>query len=711
VIAVRCIGVRKRVLPSILLGSAVAAACIGCFLLRERDPFSWMSLLEYKLYDQQMNWVLAPSNGASSVVFADISQTGIDEYHRETEGEVSWPWQRQLYGDLLIASAKARVVAFDLLFEGRSARGPEDDRAFAAALKGHGRAVLASMHRDDIPSPGSEEKLAAHSIRVYGTEYLDKTERAESLPPPISPIAEACAGVGYVNIPLDRDGTVRRYPTVARIGERYLPSLGLRALMLSEGVRQVTIHPGRIMQVGQYKFPVDSAGNLVLHYYGGRYTLPKLSAKTMIHSGYVISQERGRTPPVLPEDLADKFVIVGTTAPGLMDHFVTPTDDLFFGPEIHATAIANMLSYGAVRPSDALLTAGSIVLFSWAGALLFLRRRVLFSVPCLVGLVAALGGLSFRALKCDYWLETWPPLMALLITYSASQVYNYLTEGRTRRKIENTFKKYVAPKVVEALIDDPSLVDSLGRRMRLTIMFLDFEGFTRLSERMDPHALLELLNEYHRAGVAEIFDTGGTLDKYMGDGIMAYWGAPQGVEDQAFRACQAALAIQKRLRALQRDAESLKARIGINTGECIWGNVGRGDHQNISIIGDEVNLTSRLEGANKAFGTHIMISESTLRECGDRLVAREIGPIRVVGKQRAIRTYELLGMKTEIASGLSDAFREGWERFYARDFAAAEEIFRRFDDRLSRICADRCRELREKPPPESWEFVIDLENK
>jgi adenylate cyclase len=708
----------KRWGAPLLLG----AACALLFGLWHRfdDALGGMLRIgELKTYDLRMKSLFPSDQATRDVIFIEQSQNSLDNYQ---EQGVGWPWPRVFYGMMLRSCPKAKLVLYDYIFDSMDPQG--SDQEFASDINRHGKVILAFFHNESRQaSPPMKELSKGYQIRVHGSSLLRGVPRATYFNFPYKTLRESSTELGSVLAQIDSDGMLRRAPLLIESEGVYFPSLSLRALLRIKGVKEVTILPGLRMRVADLEFPIDEAGRLLLRYYGPQKTFKTISIERLIQTGYGVTEGDIYWPwisaavpslKVDPRIFEGKILVVGTTAAGLMDHFPTPMDEYFPGAEAHATAVANMLNYGMMTPPQAGLTLLLVIFSSMIGALVFVHTRIQFALIFFAGMIGALILAAVVEFNQNRWLEVFPPLLTTVVVFSSSQVYNYLTEGRKRHLVTNTFKRYVAPAVVNELLKNPELVNMMGSRKRLTILFLDFEGFTKLSEKMDPKDLMELLNQYHREGVAEIFATEGTFDKFVGDAIVAYWGAPIDQLDQAVRACRTAVGIQKRLKRLHEEAKDgklFRARIGLNTGECIWGNVGQGILQNISIIGDEVNLTSRLEGANKLFGTQIMISESTYLEAKDRLVVREIGPIRVVGKVRPVRVYELIGIKGEVDEAATEAFADAWKKFYARDFLGALAIFSSFDDKLAKKCSDECKKLIERPPGEAWEFVIDVESK
>jgi adenylate cyclase len=300
-------------------------------------------------------------------------------------------------------------------------------------------------------------------------------------------------------------------------------------------------------------------------------------------------------------------------------------------------------------------------------------------------------------------------------------VYHYVTEERERKKLKGAFEHYVAPEVVNEIVKHPEKLNLGGERRVLTVLFSDLRGFTAISERIGSHALVELLNEYFTAMTDMVLQHRGTLDKYIGDSIMAFYGAPIEQEDHPVRACYTALDMVKHLKNLQdgwsaRNLPQLSMRIGIHTGEMIVGNIGSTTRFNYTVMGDAVNLASRLEGLNKAYGTEILIGESTAQLVEQSVLLREIDTVQVVGKEQGVHIYEPLARAgTSLAPKQEKAFSSyaaGLEAYRDRRWAEALELFKEAltlwpEDGPSRTMADRCQVYQKTPPPEEWEGVFE----
>jgi adenylate cyclase len=338
------------------------------------------------------------------------------------------------------------------------------------------------------------------------------------------------------------------------------------------------------------------------------------------------------------------------------------------------------------------------------------------------GLLAAYAGVSVAVFSNHWIVELVVPVMAIVLSYAATSAVNFLYEGRQRRRIKRDFQSYVSPRVVEKILANPDALSLKGERKMLTMFFMDFAGFTSMSELLDPLELVALISEYHNEAAEEIFTTEGTIDKYMGDAIMAFWNDPIEQEDHPLRACTTAVNAQKRLRQMaikmkERGLPEMRARIGINTGVATVGNMGAKHQVGYTVIGDEVNLASRLEGVNKEFGTEIIISEGTCTPAREKIEVRELALIKVKGKKVPVRIFELMGLKGEVPPERLERarrFEEAFAEFRARRFDGARERFRSLSqqgDKASAIYAEVCERYRTDPPPADWDGSYQMEHK
>jgi adenylate cyclase len=449
----------------------------------------------------------------------------------------------------------------------------------------------------------------------------------------------------------------------------------------------------------------------------------------------------------------DKVVLLGTGFHE-QDRFRTPFYSFrpegggepygwMYGVEVHANALQNMLDGEYVRPMGGL---GRALLMLLAAAI---TGGVAFRAGAGVGAAAAAGvalgtivvawwswagvvyipGAELFTLGARFrWIPVGAPILAGVLSYVGSVAYVAVVEGRDKRRIKGAFAKYVSPDVVDEIAEDPAALRLGGQKRPLTILFSDLSGFTTLSEKMDPEDLVTLLNEYLDDMTQVVLDEGGTLDKYIGDAVMAFWNAPKSYPDHADRAMRTAITMQHHMAALNRRwggasmaHGELKARIGIHTGEVVVGNLGGEGRFSYSAIGDAVNLAARLEPANKTYDTCTMVSEATLAAgTASRFRVRELDTVAVKGKSEPAKVYELLELagvplppgKDEALRryelGMAEYKRHRWEAAQAH-FEAALESFG--EDGPSRLYVQRCRENIEDPPPADWDFVVRRQEK
>ena len=540
---------------------------------------------------------------------------------------------------------------------------------------------------------------------------------------PIPVLRQAAAGLGEVRFIPDADGVARRVAPCTAVGPEILPSFGLAPLFAGSGHRAV-LEPGHL-RLGQRTWPLDEHGDLVLRFPGRWRDYSPTSLIDLITSNVALSE--GRPPAVDPNRFRDKVVVIGSTAQGLLDLRKTPLEAQTPGFYISAAAYAagatgrvyderwRTLVFWPLAVLLALLGA------CW-GAQPFARGALAAGLTLAAWWAAALGLFFGAALRSDVVT----PSAALLVAYGLSLALSYRREQQQKRFIQGAFSR-------DPLAFHPDRVDARSQaahRRRgdrgADRLLLDLAGFTSVSERLGPQALVSVLNLYLGEMVDTIVeDQQGYVDKFIGDAVMAFWGAPLPDPEHALRACLAALRNQERLQALQGElrARGLEAplgmRIGIHTGPAVVGMMGSPKKLNYTIIGDTVNLASRLEGVNKQFGTRILISEETWQRVQGRVVARELDRIRVKGKTQPTRIYELVGLPGRVAADRAQclqAFAQGSAKYFARDFSGAVAHFTAAlaacpDDQPAQILLARCRQYVQQPPPPDWDGVTTLTSK
>jgi adenylate cyclase len=672
-----------------------------------------LRLLELKTRDLRMRATIPGPRTHPEVALLMITDESLEWLERE--GGRAWPWPRDVLAELFKAASLggARGILFDLFtLVDRDVFGMEP--VLAEAMKAAPPAFLATPFAERR-SPtaesreGLEDLLKRFEIRADLDGSVSPPESAASVLLPRPEIAAVAAGICDVSTPRDVDGVIRRYRLFTRFRGRVYPSMALAALLIREGVREIRVRDG-ILQVGTFSVPVERDGSVAVRFYGPTEAL----AASPVIGGMWDIEEKGATSQFTPSRLKDRFVIVGTTAAALFDFRVTPVSETMPGSEIHATVLRNLLEGRRLRELPAAASAAILVGVSLLAALGARLLSVLAGAGAAVLLFLGLVAGATAAFGAGRIADLVAPAGALLLSYAATSALNYLTEGRQRARVKREFQRYLSPRVVEKILKQPDALHLEGERKTLTVFFMDFAGFTAMSEMLDPAELVKLISEYHHEAAEEIFRTEGTVDKYIGDAIMAFWNDPIEQPDHAWRACDSAIGAQKRLvemarKMRERGLPEMSARIGINTGIATVGNMGAKGQVNYTVIGDEVNLASRLEGVNKEFGTDIIASEASWLPARDRVEARELALIKVKGKKLPVRIFELLGLKGEVEAGRLERarrFEAALGTLRARRFEEARSAFEALGaegDAPSRTYAGICAAWMEDPPPADWD--------
>jgi adenylate cyclase len=693
---------RPKALRGLAVGLAVFALTFLLGLLNVFQPLEWKS------WDARLQLLADPSRADADIVLLAIDQSSLDVY--EKKQGLGWPWPRQIYAGVLdfLKAGGAKAVFFDLILSEASTYGIDDDRLFAEAMARAGNVFLpVFLSADEREQDEGETRLLEKSGMDRSRIPGPAVHALKSVSLPVDVLAAAAVKMGNVQFVPDGDSVYRRLPLVFRYGDWLLPALPLAvADFISDGV-------------DLRKIPLDRSGNMILRYFGPSGTYKTYSIGAIINSQARI--EDGLEPQVQPREFAGKTVIVGTTAAGLLDFRPTPFGGYYPGMEILATAIDNIVHRGAIREVPAAVTWVSVLFFALLagmGTSMLKKTGHLAALGLSLPILAAAG--SLLAARTGVWVEFVAPAFAALSAFIVAALLSYGVEGRQRRFIKNAFRFYLSPQVIERVLDNPSLLRLGGERREITAFFSDVAGFTSISEGLSPEDLVGLLNAYLSEMTDIILDLGGTLDKYEGDAIIAFWNAPLDLPDHALRACRAALRCQRRLAERREDfrvryGHEVRMRIGVNSGPAVVGNMGSERRFDYTAMGDTMNLASRLEGAGKVYGVSTLVGEETERRVRDEILAREVDVIRVVGKKQPIRVFELLGEKGTVpAEELEKAARFGraLETYRAQRFSEAAAMFEVIaGDPVAAVYAGRARQSAASPPPGDWDGVFELGNK
>jgi adenylate cyclase len=652
----------RRSLLGLAAGAIVALLLVG---LRPTDP---AQSLELKTLDWRFRTLHDPARADTNVVIVDVDNLSLDVL-RPSLGR--YPWARSAWVKVVqyLAVGGARAIAFDFTFPDPDLAHPDSDAAFAAAERAAGQVVQTLTFQQVLDTAEVRRQARFREDSVAMRELRARGYDVRGFPPgsdyqvviaPYRALLEGARALGVINFTPDPvDGTARRVPLLYRFRGRAYPAFGLAVAMVADSARfdgPLAWRPDAL-QLGRVLVPLDQ-GRMLLNW-RGPYRDPQRRDHPETYRIYPIAQiihsydlaATGETPEVPLAAFRHKVVFIGSSGAGLFDARANPFGPNDPGVVIHATAADNLLTGDFLRrASPAANLAATVLAALLAGIAASFISSVWWSVAAGVGLAAAYLGLTLLLFGGErIWLDAAVPTLAILLTFTGGMAVNYFTEGRHKRQIREMFSKYVAPEYVAQLAEDPSSIGLGGRRAELTILFSDIRGFTSISEKLEPHEVIEFLNEYLSEMAAIVKQAGGTLDKFIGDAVMAFWGEPVHHPDHADRAADCALAMQAATaklaaRWVAEGKPDLRIGVGINTADVVVGNIGSVEHKlDYTAIGDGVNLASRLESANKEFHTGIIVSEFTLAKLGDRFAVRALGDVKVKGKERPVAIYELLG--------------------------------------------------------------------
>jgi adenylate cyclase len=677
----------------------------------------WLDNWEARTWDWRVRLLAKSGRATEKIHLILLDQNSLD--WGSQENGLPWPWPREIYSAVISFCKRSgvKVLVFDVLYTEPSKYGVDDDRSFGAAIadfSGFVGSVFVSQ------TMGIERKWASSvpepRFRIVGLEkWLAETGAGGiAFPRAAFPVPEIAAGASVlanVHLDPDPDGVYRRVKIFSVFDGKILPSLGLGAYLAASPDASLNIVPGAFL-IGDRRVSIDGEGSAILNFRGPSGTHRAYSAASIIQSELRI---RNGEPPTIKDTEAfrDSYVFFGMSAPGLFDLRPAPVSGVYPGVEIHATMLDNLLSNDFIRAVPvSILAALTLLMALMAGVGTSYVSGIFKSVMVYAASIIMPVAVCLFAYTRGFWLPLIVQEVGVTITlFSAGLIY-YSTEGRQKLFIKNAFKQYLSPAVIEELIQHPERLKLGGERRELSIFFSDLEGFTSISEGLEPEALTALLNEYLTAMTDIIQEEGGTVDKYEGDAIIAFWNAPLQQADHAGHSVRAAMRCQAKLAEMrpsvrERIGRDLRMRIGINSGPAVVGNLGSHTRFDYSMLGDAVNLAARLEGINKQFGTYTIISEATLERMEEAFPVRELSRVAVVGRKDPVRIYEPI-FPEEFAVREKDLalFAEGLAAFYRGQFAAAEMIFAGFKDRdpVAAAYAGKCRSLLDHPP-EDWDGV------
>lgn len=746
-------------LNSLALSIALAVLLITVYIL----GVEYLEVMELKARDLrfQLRGVIKPG---PEVVLAVVDEKSIDELGR-------WPWPRSRIAEVIRALDKggAKVIGFDIVFaepeindsqklitrleEEIKVQGVKN-KSFSRLLEKEKKLadndfILAQtisetdtpvilgyflrVTKDRTVAHITEEQVQAQIDRLKNSHYtfvrlstenieLQDTEFTRAFMPVanIPLLSDRAVASGYMNTFPDIDGAVRWLPLVIQVKDRfYLPlSLQILRYYLDDVPASISVSELGVeaVKIGPYELPTDEFGRFLINFRGPTYTFPHYSMADILSGKFK------------PGTFKDKIVLAGVTAQGIYDMRVTPFETGYPGLEIHANVLDSILKKDfLISPQwSSIFDLLAILLAALALGLVLPKLSAVLGLVFAAIVLGAEAGMNYFFFTRGLWLNLIYPVIAVILIYIGVTIFRYITEEREKRKIKGAFTKHVHPSVVEEMLKNPDMLKLGGQKKVLTVLFSDIKGFTTISEQMEPDALIQLMNEYLTPMTDLVFKYDGLLDKYIGDAIMAVYGAPLEMEDHALKACRTGLEMVEKLKELrQMWAEMdpaipyIDCRIGLNTGVIVVGNMGSQDRFDYTAVGDDVNLASRLEGASNEYDTHIIIGETTYEQVKEEMLCRELDLIEVVGKTRPVRIYELLGENGRASKDqvqLTNAFRQGLRAYRGQQWDRAVKIFSQIngyypEDGPTKVFLKRVAEFKKNPPAKDWDGVYVMTTK
>jgi len=667
-------------------------------------------------------------------------------------------------GGELQTALRLSMEAFEKVEELRG----KDDASFAEAAKKYGKVVqgvnFSTQTGSDYTWPSylnkpffrTEELGFAISKFDIANDYPGQAIKVRAQFP-IEVLGSTAAAVGAFTGRTDSDGILRRTRLFTVFDGRAVPSLAVAPLLVS-GYDNAISYDAQKKRIrwGEFNIPVDEEGRTLLRFKGDPITgYSRYPLSMVLQSADYITGKTTIKPDVnnflSPETFTDAYVFVGAYAPGLFDIFPSPISPTYPGMGVHVTMLDNLLMGDFITKAPdwvaIIIIVAAVILMV---ALVLYSGRIISTVGGLALSFATIIIAGFWAFHLGWWVPMAAPFAATLLSYLTSTLYSYATEGRDKRFIKNAFSRILSPKVIDQIIADPSQLKLGGERRKMTAIFTDIQRFSSISSELQdqygedgPKVLVNLLNLYLTEMSNVVLANGGTIDKYEGDAIIGFFGAPVWMEDHAIQACRSAILMKRREiemvgSVMKSDGEFYKpltklienkairkirplyTRLGINTGDMVVGFMGTPAKMDYTIMGNAVNLAARLEGVNKQYDTHgILISEYTKDQIGDGFVVRPLSRVTVVGIPVPLRLFELLELKSDAPQSMLEmvkVWEKAFEAYENRDFEGAKKIFTEIfqkdeEDSTAKLYIDRCAKYIAAPPPKAWDGVDNLTEK
>ncbi len=719
----------KRLLPKPLVAVLLT---IGVWLA------GWFLISTPPVRNLELNYLdlLYEFRGPNDVSESPIVLVAISE-QSAFELDEKWPWPTHLYARLIrnLNRAGAKVIAIDVIFDKMDIYDPRNDTLFASALTEYGNVILAG-------------NLLSDSQRAFDQVGTIRVESKQLVQPNAMLRVANPNPWGYVEVERDRDGFLRRYGSLKTHLDQVIMPLGMEALRVALNIHRDSIRDERREIVfGPYRIPKVTPTTFMVNFSGPRSTFPEFNFSDVVDDSEFFTSSEDEDFEVNAFDdpdfgllqadvFRDKIVIVGATMPELQDFYATPyaASGNMPGYETHANAMQTILEGNAYQRvnNNYLLVISLITTFLLVYITLNISAIWAFGWMSLFMTSVFLAAyVSFT--EFGFTLEITPFLFPALFGYVGSLSYTYFAEQREKSRIRSMFGTYVSPELVTRMVESAEEPKLGGETSNITAFFSDIQGFSTFSEKLSPDKLVTLMNEYLTSMSDIILEEGGTLDKYIGDAIVAFWGAPVPMSDHAYKACRASQRMmlkQIELRSKWRNdgvwpdiVHTMQTRIGLNSGDAITGNMGSYRRFNYTMMGDTVNLAARCESGAKSYGVFTMVTDETRAGClryGDEIVFRTLDKIIVKGKTTPVTVCEVVGFRSDVSPTMLETirlFEDGLTAYWSHDWDTAIALFEsaekgeRNEYNPSMIMLGRSKAMKISPPDADWDGVYVMSTK
>lgn len=650
-----------------------------------------------------------------------------------------WPWPRSVWADVLefMTMGGAQSVAFDILFTERALlqnkSQSEHDLAFIDSTTESGIAIHAIqlLHDPSNPTPNRPlPDIFKKQFAIPSAIGLKKSENNTRYIP-FPGLYENARSIGVVEFSPDSDGVYRRTRLFRDFMEDFYPVLSVAPLIDKLGIHQVEQTPNPpLLKFGGLSVPLDRDGFYEVNFYQHFTTYSIGSVLASIAQLRQGNLEALYSDPRLlnPERFADKIVFIGTSAVGLEDMKTTPLESRWPGVFLHASITSNLLDQDFIYqvPASWVLVTIFLLAFLTMRLAIFQDAILLQTIyPLLLASLIVISGFWLQASLALNWDLT-PLLTSILMTWLMTSGYLSATEGREKRRVRNMLSQYVSPSALNMVLDNyqDQIQAEVGKEEDMTVVFSDIRSFTTLSESLSPGEVVTLLNIHLEAMTQVTFDFKGTMDKFIGDATMAFWGAPLPDPEHALHATRAMIHMTRKVdevnqELIEKGLPAIKIGVGGNTGTVILGNIGSSQKLDYTVIGDAVNLGSRLEGLTKQYGLKLLISEFTQQEIHQQIPCALIDQVKVKGKNKPVKIYlplaDLDDPDIEEAFRIAEVCQQAFDAYHAKDFNQANQIFQQLPDdpfvHFKALYDQRCKAYLETPPPKDWDGVFTLTTK